>query len=603
MIEAQPPQGEQPSTYLPAGPPDPLIFEDFEGMDTSALRPGVDDKKAAWLDGFMPLAKRNLRTMYGIAPALFTATGGDRVVFFDFFNIGATPYCLTVVSTGEIYATNTNTKVTTSIAPDGTITNPTRTQVGLTQYGSKYVLIVANQPNGYWIWDGTTFYGPGGIGPVVTITNGGSGYAVPPSISFSGGGGSGITAVTTITNGVLTGVQITNPGTGYTSVPTVNFSPGVAAATVALMPKGIQGTTIEVYSGRVWIGNGATVTFSAPGAVTDFSSANGGGNFTSSDSFLRVAFIQLKQTNGFLYLIGDSSVNYISGVQTSGSPPVTTFTNQNSDPEVGTPWPATVDVFSRNILFANPFGAQVSYGGAVTKISEPLDGVYNTVPNFGNITPSAGKAILFGKKCWILLLPIIDPVKGQQVNKLLLMREPVGKIWWASEQDVPLTYIQHQEINSVLTCYGTDGISIYQLFAQPSTVFTKTAQTKLWDKPGGYQFTKFMTRLWGIVKYYSSSSPNLNISLDNELNSVSIAATVTPNISTWVTLGGLVSTWLTAGALPSTWLAGGGTAYSVLAPDAVAQQGILTGFTVTTNAADMAIVSMMMQDTIAGYRG
>jgi len=29
----------------------------------------------------------------------------------------------------------------------------------------------------------------------------------------------------------------------------------------------------------------------------------------------------------------------------------------------------------------------------------------------------------------------------------------------------------------------------------------------------------------------------------------------------------------------------------------------LTGFTISTNAADMAIVSMMIQDTIAGNRG
>ena len=267
---------------------------------------------------------------------------------------------------------------------------------------------------------------------------------------------------------------------------------------------------------------------------------------------------------------------------------------------MGSPWPASVDVFSRNILFANAFGAHVSYGGAVTKISEMLDGIYNTVPNFGNISPSAGKAILFGKKCWVLLLPIIDPIKGQQVNKLLLWN---GKIWWASEQDVPLIYIQHQEINSVLTCYGTDGLSVYQLFAQPSTAFTKVAQTKLWDKPGGYQFTKFVTRLWGIVKYYVPLSPTLNISLDNETNSVAINTSVTPNLSTWLTAGGLLSTWLTAGNQVSTWLAGGGSAYSVLAPDAVGQSGVLTGFTVTTNAADMAIVSMMIQDTIAGNRG
>jgi hypothetical protein len=536
MIEAQQPQAEQSTPYTPAGPADPLIFEDFEGINTATLRPGVDDKQAAWLDGFMPLGpKRNLRTMYGIGPALFTPSDGDTIVFFDFFNIGIIPYMLAVVSNGEIYAVNTNTKVARAIANPGTITNPTRTAVGVTQYGSKYVMIVAQQTNGYFIWDGTSLFVPGA--------------------AFPAGG---------------------------------------------TVPLGIQGSAIEVYAGRVWIANGPTITFGAPGSLVDFSSASGGGNFTSSDSFLRVAYIQLKQTNGFLYLIADSSVNYISGVQTSGSPLVTTFTNQNADPEVGTPWPATVDVFNRNILFANPFGAQVSYGGAVTKISEMLDGVYNTVPNFGNISPSAGKAIIFGKKCWILLLPIIDPVSGQQVNKLLLWN---GKQWWAATQDVPLIYIQHQEINSVLTTYGTDGLSVYPLFAQPSTAVQKVAQTKLWDKPGGYQFTKFATRFWGIVRYYDPRSPAITISIDNEVSSNSNVASVLPNVATWLTAGGLVSTWLTAGAAISTWLAGGGNAYSVLAPDAVAQEGVLTGFTVTTNVADMAIVSMMMQDSIAGYRG
>lgn len=189
----------------------------------------------------MPLGPgRNLRTMYGIGPALFTPSDGDTIVFFDFFNIGSIPYMLAVVSNGEIYAVNTNTKVVTSIAPAGTITNPSRTQVGLTQYGSKYVLIVANQTNGYFLWNGTTFYS--------------AGQSVP--------------------------------GAGT-------------------MPTAIQGTAIETYAGRVWVANGPTITFSAPGSVTDFSSASGGGNFTSSDSFLRVAYIQLKQTNGFLYLIGE----------------------------------------------------------------------------------------------------------------------------------------------------------------------------------------------------------------------------------------------------------------------------------------------------------
>ena len=64
--------------------------------------------------------------------------------------------------------------------------------------------------------------------------------------------------------------------------------------------------------------------YTGPGLVADFSTAVGGGNFTSSDSFLKIGFSRLVQSNGFLYLFGDSSINYISGVQTSGVTPTTT---------------------------------------------------------------------------------------------------------------------------------------------------------------------------------------------------------------------------------------------------------------------------------------
>ena len=321
MLEAAQPAGDKPSAYLPAGPPDPLIFEDFEGINTATLRPGVPDKQAAWLDGFMPLGPaRNLRTMYGVGPALFTPTGADRIVFFDFFNIGATPYALVIVNTGEIYAVNTNTGAASSIAPDGTIASPVRTEVGLTQYGSQYVIICAQQPNGYWIWDGTTFYTPGGIGPGAVITSSGSGYTSSPTVSITGGSGSGATFHAVISGGVVIAVNVVTPGSGYlvTDTITMHFTSGGgsgAAATIGgVMPLGIGGSALEIYAGRVWMANGATVYFSAPGSVLNFSSAQGGGSFTSTDSFLRVSYIQLKQTNGFLYLIGDSSVNYISGV-------------------------------------------------------------------------------------------------------------------------------------------------------------------------------------------------------------------------------------------------------------------------------------------------
>lgn len=537
MLDALQPAGEQPNPYTPVGPPAPLIFEEFQGMNTATTRPGVDDKEAAWLDGFMPLGpRRNLRTLPGVGPLLWT-TPSAGIVFYQFANVGIVPIAVVVLSDGSIYQVNTSTSVATLMAAAGTITSPSQLNVGISQYGDQFVQIVAKQSNGYFLWDGATFYLPGA--------------AVP----------------------------------GY-----------------GTMPFGIGGTAIENYAGRVWIANGSTITFSAPGSVTDFSSGSGGGNFTSSDSFLRTRYVQLKQTNGFLYLVGDSSVNYISGVQTSGSPPVTTFTNQNADPEVGSPWPNTVDVFNRNILFANSFGAHVSYGGAVTKISEKLDGIYNTVPNFGNLVPSAAKAIIYGKKVWMFLLPIIDPITGLQVNKLLMWN---GKIWWASTQDVALIFIQFQEIDSVLTAWGTDGISIYPLFQRPSTSFAKIAQSRLFDNPGGYQFNKTATRLWILAAYYSFLSPTLSVSIDTEAplaDSEVVSISIGPVQVIWTNNSSAVVPWTNNSAQPVTWYTSG-TSFALSDPQAIGITGALTGMTITTDAADMALISASLQDSIQGYRG
>lgn len=577
-------------------------MEEFGGINTSTTRPGVDEKQCAWIDGFMPIGPRYLRTLYGVgSPIVF----GDNaaISFFGFANIGATPYCIVIHTDGSVHAVNTITSASSQIAAPGTIQSPSRLNVGLSQYGSQYVIIVAKQTNGYFLWDGTLFYSAGGLGPGVTITNGGSGYTSAPSVSISGGSGSGAVLTATVAGGVVTTVTVVNPGHGYlaTDTITVAFSGGGgtgAAATAILMPFGISGTTAEIYSGYVWVGNGSQLFNSAPGSVVNFATSSGGGNITLTDSFLRVRIIQLIQTNGFLYIIADSSVSYISGVQTTGVPATTTFTNQNADPEVGSPWPSTVTTFGRNILFANAFGAHVSYGAAVTKVSEPLDGVYNTVSNFGNIIPSAAKAILFGKKVWVLLLPIIDPVSGQQTNKLFIW---TGKIWFASNQDVPLIFIQYQEIDSVLTAWGTDGTSIYPLFQSPSDNFTKTVQSKLWTKPIGYQMVKTTSRLWGLCQYYSTLSPDLSFTIDNENESSPISVPVGPNEVIVVNTSGTVIPVQNQSGATVTVLSAAGIV--VFNPTAIAQQGVTLGFTAKTNSADMALISMMIQPEIASYQG
>jgi hypothetical protein len=578
-----------------------LVFDQFQGINTSTTRVGVDDSQMWWCDGFFPLGPRDLRTLYDVGTSIWTPANGT-IEFFDFANIGATPYLIGFTSLGDVWAVNTTTLIANQIAPTGTILNPSRQTVAVAQYGSQYVLIVSQQTNGYWLWDGTTFYGAGGIGPVITISNGGSGYTSAPTVSFSGGSGSGAAATAVVANGIVIKIIVTNPGTGYVTAPTIAFSGGggsSAAATSVLMPTGISGSGIEIYSGRVWIANGATINFSVAGSVTDFSTGDGGGSFSSSDSFLRVQFSSLVQTNGFLYLIADSSINYISGVQTTGTPPTTTFTNQNADPEVGTVWPGTVDVFGRNIIFANAFGAHVSYGAAVTKISDQLDGVYNSATNFGGKIASSAKAIVFGKKIWILLLDVIDLFTGQEVNKLFIWD---SKRWFSSQQSVSLRFIQHQEINSVITAYGTDGANVYPLFAEPSVNFTKTVQSKLWTRPVGIQEVKAVDRVFGLLQYYSLAGSTLNVSVDNENSSNVSTINPSPGQVAWTNSLGATVQWTNSLSQIAQWFIAAGSIL-VLPPQATGQQGVLAGITIQTQAADMAIVLFSIPAVPVGYRG
>ena len=63
------------------------------------------------------------------------------------------------------------------------------------------------------------------------ILTGGSGY-VNPSVSFSGGGGTGAAATVQQSGGSVTGLTFTNFGSGYTSAPNANITdagPGVGA--------------------------------------------------------------------------------------------------------------------------------------------------------------------------------------------------------------------------------------------------------------------------------------------------------------------------------------------------------------------------------------
>jgi hypothetical protein len=57
----------------------------------------------------------------------------------------------------------------------------------------------------------------------ITVVDGGVGYASTPTVTLTGGGGSGATATATVADGVVTAISVTAGGSGYTSAPTVTI--------------------------------------------------------------------------------------------------------------------------------------------------------------------------------------------------------------------------------------------------------------------------------------------------------------------------------------------------------------------------------------------
>lgn len=342
---------------------------------------------------------------------------------------------------------------------------------------------------------------PGAVSSV-TVVNGGSEFSGTPTLTFVGGGGSGAVATAVMAGGSIASVTVSNGGTGYTSAPAVVVEVGqntAAAATVTLMPFGVNGTAMETYQSRLWIynpfQNGPQPTsgdfqVSAPQSVSDFATSDGGLLFENTNRYLRQSWVVAKQSNGFLYNIGDSSVDVVSNVQTSGSPPSTTFNDLNTDPQTGTPWRDSIQDFGRTEIFANQFGIFGMYGGAVTKISGKLDQLFaaapfpvGLIPTPGSnpLTPTSAVANIYGIKCYFLLMTIADPfANGANRNVMFLWND---KEWFVASQTAALQFIGTREIQSNLTAWGTDGSTLFQMFSTPSSDLPKTYRSKMYGMP------------------------------------------------------------------------------------------------------------------------
>lgn len=653
----------QEALGLPAGYKTYSPFP-FGGMNQQASRVAIDDQEFYWLENMMRIGSARLRTTPDKGPARFSSS---KTIIEGFsYNLGGVSYHALFFSDGTAVQLNPVTTVTTPISNIVGTFYQTGAPLPAKTYSGHQYLVIANNfgPNNYWLWDGAILYTAGGVSPIVTVTDGGSGYTSPPLVSIIGGHGSGATFLATIEGGSVVSIQVLTPGTGYqpgdfvqliingggtdsgaglnanlapqgvaavnvtdpgegytgiptvtftgggppstgqatghavmsadgktvaavvvdtpgtgyTATPTVTFSGGLpsggtkakavalltagsvasvsvdsggtgyvgtptltfvggggigaagvavmsggaiasvtmtnggtgytdaplvvvesgqnngAAATVELMPYGVSGSAIENYQTSMYLTwpwqsgsqqNSGRFLKSAPGSLTDFATSDGGLIFTATDTY-SAAYVNIKQSNGYLYPMSDSAIEVISNVQTSAATGLTTFTYQITDTQIGLGWRDTVQDFSKSILFANVLGVYGLYGGTATKISGKVDDLFRNAvfpptstwpPPSGIVIPSSAVAEILNMRVYLILMTITDPFTFQPRTVMLGWNE---QDWFVCTQTAGLTYIWTEEINTVLTAYGTDGTSVWALFQTPSGDLVKRITTKLY---------------------------------------------------------------------------------------------------------------------------
>ncbi|HTS05461.1 MAG TPA: hypothetical protein VMP68_07750 [Candidatus Eisenbacteria bacterium] len=284
-------------------PPGLQIYSSFPfaGLNLSSSRPAIRDQEFYNIENFVRIGDGFLRTLWDNGDALYTVSGSQTIINAFFYNIATTQYAVVFLSDGTAYQVQvSNGSVTTISSVVGTFYVSGGSLPGCIQWGSQYLIIGNNNTqNDYWIWDGSLLYTAGTLSPVVTVTDGGSGYTSSPTITAYGGVGTGATFTSTIQNGSVVSITETNPGSGYGVNDQVQLlitgggSDNAAQLTAVLSNNTISSIVVTAggtgYTSAPTVtisgggGSGATATASVTSnAVTSVTVTNGGSGYTST---------------------------------------------------------------------------------------------------------------------------------------------------------------------------------------------------------------------------------------------------------------------------------------------------------------------------------
>lgn len=344
----------------------------------------------------------------------------------------------------------------------------------------------------------------------VFVTNGGTGYtnSANTTVTISGGGGSNAAGTAILDGGQVIQVIMTNNGTGYTNSAniTVTISGGGgsnAAAKAVINSNPVTG--IQTFSGRTWVAQGRSVSYSAAGSYSDFVSLSSG-VFTITDATLRSNITQLLSANNFLYIFGEDSINVFSDVRVTDAG-ITLFTNTNISASVGSRLQYAIFPYFRSVLFMNEYGVYALVGSTTSKISDPLDGVFPNI-DFTTARVTAGQVLLNNILCAAFNIRYNDSGTYRYIQAIFFEKK-----WFFSNQNT-IILVSPIATGGKIKLFGTNGSDFVELYGDttvPVNIVLETALDAMGDPIRDKQALKI-----GIEATLGSTPTTVNAYVDSE---------------------------------------------------------------------------------------
>jgi hypothetical protein len=487
---------------------DYIIFRGFETMDTQSARQALPVNRLAWCENLQIVGPNQLIAVNGPAPSIANLAGE---IILSMFSANFTPpggvnadYIICFCQSGAAYQVNAVTGASVRFALSGTFSPAP----DMTVWSSQRILI-ADPTAGYCTWDGHVFVQSGGVSPNIVITNGGSGYGAPPSVTISGGSGAGATAHAVLTGGVVTSVVLDSSGTGFKAgdTLTVTFGSGTAAATAIVWPFfALTPTTLAVFAGRVWLAGARNLTWTGTKGFDDAAAADAAGSTVINDADLVHQITALRALNNFLYIFGDNSIKQIGTVTVSGSTTIFNIVTLSSDQ--GTPFPRAITSYNRLILFANKVGVYAILGASVEKVSDPMDGIF-ALADFTQPFQAAVQDLHTSLHTFLLLIRYKDPL--QSITRSLILCFYKNR-WFVASQGNQLTAICTASIAGLTETFASSGSDVTQIF-QSNVAVPIIFRTSLSDNNAPHQGKR---ALRAAIMLSTSNFTTANFTVDTE---------------------------------------------------------------------------------------